>query len=279
MAVRICLGAFKMKKLIILLIFIIFLVSGCIQQTTIQRILESAKVIEVIDGDTIKINNGDTIRLLHINTPEKSEKCYTEAKERLAELIYNKTIWLERDMQSLDQYDRKLRYIFLNYNVNPENYGGFVNLMLVNEGLASVLIIEPNMKYKPVFDSVFEKAEGCLFEKSSYFGCFSIQEFHYDAEGSDCKNANDEYVIIKNNCNDINMNEWIIKDSARHVYTFEDFVLKQNSYFILHSGSGQNSETDLYWSRIGSCPVVWNNDQDSLFLRDSDEKLVLFYNY
>jgi len=268
-----------MKKLIILLILVIFLVSGCIQQPTTQRILESAKVIKVIDGDTIEIDNGDRIRFLHINTAEKGERCYEEAKQRLSELIYNKTIWLERDMQSLDQYGRKLRYVFLNYNINPENYGGFVNLMLVNEGLASVLIIEPNMKYKSVFDSMTKNAEGCLFEKSPYFKCFSIQKFNYDAEGSDCDNANDEYVIIKNNCEDINMNEWIIKDSARHVYVFGDFILKYDSYFILHSGSGKNSETDLYWDETGSCPVIWNNDGDSLFLRDSDEKLVLFYNY
>ncbi|UZE93604.1 MAG: lamin tail domain-containing protein [Candidatus Pacearchaeota archaeon] len=269
-----------MKKIILIFLVCILFISGCIQEpTTSKRILESAKVIEVIDGDTVKLENGDTIRLLHINTAEKGERCYEEAKERLKELVENKTVWLERDMQNTDQYDRKLRYIFLGYNTNPENYDDFVNLILIDEGLAALLIIEPNMKYKSIFESTIEKTEGCLFEKSSFFGCFSIKEFNYDPEGSDCEIPNEEYVIIKNGCDDINMNGWIIKDSARHVYTFEDFILSSGASFTLHSGSGNDNETDLYWNRGGKCPVVWNNDGDSLFLRDSDEKLVLYYNY
>ncbi len=269
-----------MKKLLIVLILVLFLVSGCIQEpTSRKRILESAKVIRVVDGDTIKLENGDTIRLLHINTAEKGEECYEEAKIRLEELVLNKTIWLERDMQNLDQYDRKLRYIFLEYNTDPENYDGFVNLIIIEEGLAALLIIEPNMKYKEIFEFAIEKAEGCLFEKSSFSGCFSIEEFNYDPEDSDCKNPNEEYVKIKNNCEDINMNDWIIKDSARHVYRFENFILNSQESFTLHSGSGQDNGSDLYWQMSGSCPVVWNNDGDSLFLRDSDEKLVLYYSY
>ena len=47
----------------------------------------------------------------------------------------------------------------------------------------------------------FNKIEqGCLFKKSSYDECFSIINFHYDAQGNDYSNNNDEYVIIKNSC-------------------------------------------------------------------------------
>ena len=261
-----------------MLLFFVFLISGCIQEQNEKRILESAKVVEVIDGDTLKLENGDTIRLLHINTAEKNERCYEEAKQRLTELTLNKTIWLERDMKDKDQYNRKLRYVFLDYNTNPNDYNSFVNLMLLKEGLASLFIVEPNMKYKLIFESTIG-TEGCLFEKSSYFGCFVIEEFNYDVKGNDCENPNNEYIKIKNICKDINMSGWIIKDSSRHVYTFEDFVLKSNSSFILHSGSGQNNQIDLFWNMNGKCPVVWNNDGDSLFLRDSDEKLALFYSY
>ena len=77
--------------MVIILLITIFLISGCeVQETSKQRILESAKVTGVIDGDTIKIEgpkNGKTltVRLLHINTAEKGEKCYKEAKEKLLE--------------------------------------------------------------------------------------------------------------------------------------------------------------------------------------------------
>lgn len=247
--------------------------------TESKRILKSAKVIEIIDGDTIKIESGETIRLLHINTAEKGERCYEEVKERLQGLIENKTVWLERDMQNTDQYGRKLRYVFLEYNTNPENYESFVNLMLIEEGFATLLIVQPNMKYKHIFEKAVQKAEGCLFEKSPFFGCFSVEEFNYDVKGNDCENPNDEYVKIRNVCKDLSMSGWSIKDSARHVYEFNDFVLKKNGYFVLHSGSGDDNETNLFWNIGGSCPVVWNNEGDSLFLRDSDEKLVLYHYY
>jgi len=274
--------------MVIILLITIFLISGCeVQETSKQRILESAKVTGVIDGDTIKIEspkNGKTltVRLLHINTAEKGEKCYKEAKEKLQELVENKTIWLERDMQGTDKYNRSLRYVFLSHNTDPQNYENFVNLMIVKEGLATMLIIEPNMKYKLLFEKALKKAEnseGCLFKKSSFYGCFSIEEFHYNAEGDDCENANDEYVIIKNACEDIDMNGFTIKDSARHVYTFKKFILKSQESFTLHSGSGQDNKTDIYWNNKGACPIVWNNDGDSLFLRDSNEFLVLYYSY
>jgi len=278
----------KMKKRIFFpFIIVLLFVSGCIsEQTARQRILEPAFVTEIVDGDTIKAEvNGtaETIRLLHINTPEKQEKCYQEAKDRLKELIENKTVWLERDMQDEDKYDRKLRYIFLSQNLNPQDYNDFVNLMIIREGYASLLIIEPNTRYQAKFEQAIEQAaeeEGCIWgSKSSYNNCFKIEEFHYDAEGEDCENPNDEYIILKNSCQDILMKGWIIKDNARHVYSFKDFTAKSNLSFTLHSGSGNDNSTDLFWNQNMQCPAVWNNDHDSLFLRDTDDNLVLQHIY
>jgi len=262
-------------------------VSGCIsEQTARQRILEPAFVTEIVDGDTIKVEvNGtiETIRLLHINTPEKQEKCYQEAKERLEELIENKTVWLERDMQDEDKYDRKLRYLFLTENLDPDNFNGFVNLIIIREGYASLLIIEPNARYQAKFEQAIEQAseeEGCIWgSKSSYSSCFKVEEFHYDAEGEDCENPNNEYVILKNSCQDILMKNWTIKDNARHVYSFKDFTAKSDLSFTLHSGSGNDNSTDLFWNQNMQCLAVWNNDHDSLFLRDTDDNLVLQHIY
>lgn len=279
-----------MKNLIFLLslLSILLLVSGCIisEQTSRQRILTQVQVLEVVDGDTIKIEVNGTIeyiRLLHENTPEKGEKCYQEAKDRLNELVGNKTVWLERDMQDEDKYGRKLRYIFLSPNTNPQDYNDFANLIMLREGYASMLIIEPDTKYQPKFEEALNKAsqeEGCIWgSKSSYAGCFVIENFHPDAQGDDCKNANDEYVILKNLCQDIDMKDWTIKDSARHVYTFKDFTAKANFTFILHSGSGQDNTSNVFWNQDMQCPSIWNNDHDTLFLRDIDDKLVLQYIY
>lgn len=277
--------------ILIFLTFILLLASGCKLENeftgqtikTRQRIFESATVIEVIDGDTIKTNNNETIRLLHVNTPEKGEKCYSEAKTRLKELVENKTVWLERDMKDKDKYNRKLRYVFLSYNTDSKNFDDFVNLIMIREGYALLLMIEPNTKYQQIFERAIKDAaqeEGCIWSpKSNYFGCFSIEMFHYDAEGDDCQNANDEYIVIKNSCKDINMKGWTIKDSSRKTYTFNNFTAKTNLTFILHSGSGKDTKTDLFWNSNLECPSVWNNDHDILFLRDSDDNLVLQHIY
>jgi endonuclease YncB( thermonuclease family) len=263
-----------MKKLIFLLI-IVLLVSGCEQEQ--ERLLSSAMVLEVIDGDTLVLEDGTNIRLLHINAPEKNENCFDEAKTRLKQLVLGKQVWLERDKEDYDQYDRSLRYVFLYENKNSQDTGGLVNLMLLQEGLVKLYVVGTNTKYEQVFRNEFNQIQsGCLFQKSQASNCFSILEFHYDAEGNDCSNNNDEYVTLVNVCDDIDMQNWQIKDAARHVYTFGDFVARKDTSFTLYTGKGQDTSSELYWQR--SCSV-WNNDHDTLYLYDDSSNLVLEFNY
>ncbi len=85
----------------------------------------SAKVIEVIDGDTIKVDiNGsiDTIRILGIDTPEKSKtrtghkECYgDEATQYAISVLSGATINLEKDtkQKARDIYDRMLAHVWI----------------------------------------------------------------------------------------------------------------------------------------------------------------------
>jgi micrococcal nuclease len=88
----------------------------------------SYKVTEVIDGDTIILATGEHIRLLGIDTPEKGECYYKEAKEFLSQLLTNKLIKLEKDKTNKDSYGRLLRYIYLD--------GTDINILLVRQGYA-----------------------------------------------------------------------------------------------------------------------------------------------
>ena len=74
---------------------------------------DTAIVLRIIDGDTIEIENKTSVRLLGINTPEKGEKYYLEAKGFLEDLILNKTIELEAGREDKDKYQRALRYVLL----------------------------------------------------------------------------------------------------------------------------------------------------------------------
>ena len=141
-----------MKKVILALIILIFLFSGCIN--------EEVFVYQVVDGDTFIISTGDSVRLIGIDTPEKDEAYYSEAKEMLSKLLEDKKVTLEKDKDDKDSYDRLLRYVYAD--------GVFVNLELVKAGYARVIIISPNSKY----ESKLKKAE--LEARESKTGIWSL---------------------------------------------------------------------------------------------------------
>jgi len=223
-------------------------------------------VTEVIDGDTILLDNGDKVRLLGINTPEKGRFYYKEAKERLEQLVLNKNVTLEKDVTDVDTYGRLLRYVMVGEN--------FVNLRLVKEGFAHAYVVNPDNRYLKRLLTLEADArkKGKGIWQDSPTNCVSIKEFHYDAEGDDNTNLNDEYVIFKNDCGyDLSLNGWYVKDEATHTYEFDDFTFEKDLTLTLFSGKGVNTQEAFYWN---SGRAIWNNDGDSVFLRDGDGKLV-----
>ena len=99
-----------------------------------------AMVTKVLDGDTVVVEGGHHIRLLGIDADERGYPCYDSAKELLEELVLNKKVRLEKDQTDVDQYDRCLRYLFLD-NLN-------INLELVREGQAIARFYPPDVKYQ-----------------------------------------------------------------------------------------------------------------------------------
>ena len=61
-----------------------------------------AKIVNVVDGDTVdalvdlgfKIQTIQRLRLARVNTPERSQPAYTEAKEFVQNLIGNKEVFI-----------------------------------------------------------------------------------------------------------------------------------------------------------------------------------------
>ncbi|MEK6888096.1 MAG: thermonuclease family protein [Candidatus Aenigmatarchaeota archaeon] len=150
-----------MRKRTMLLAFIIimamaYLINSFFANPSIQ---EETYVTKVVDGDTIVIAGGQRVRLLSIDTREKGENCYDEAKTRLEELILLKNITIEADQEDKDQYDRLLRYVYLD--------GANINMEMVAEGLAVVYIYEPNVKYRQQFAEYERQARadgtGCVW--------------------------------------------------------------------------------------------------------------------
>jgi len=99
----------------------------------------------------------------------------------------------------------------------------------------------------------------------------------FNAPGNDNDNLNEEYVCFENRGGTaVNMSAWYVKDEYGWKYTFPAFILQPGARVKLHTGSGTNTATDLYWGRTGA---VWNNDGDTVHLYDSEGLLVDSYRY
>ena len=115
----------------------------------------SAKVIEVVDGDTVRIRLGsddESVRLLGIDTPEvkdprKPVQCFgVEASNATNKLLpKGTTVRLVRDVEARDRYGRLLAYVYRSTD------GLFVNLALVEQGYAVPLTYPPNVTHADAF--------------------------------------------------------------------------------------------------------------------------------
>lgn len=235
----------------------------------------------VLDGDTIKLSTGETVRLIGINAPESGRICSSEATDKLKEFVFGKQVTLERDVDDKDQYKRLLRYIYIDET--------FINLEMVRLGLAHKYEYGSNTEHSSKFEQAENEAkqnEGCLWksEETNYIQdqCIYITNFHFNAVGNDNYNLNDEYVTFGNKCSYlIDMTGWTIKDeTASHIYTPPSFTFQSGATFTLYTGTGTNTKFVLYWGRTpGNYAAIWNDDGDTLFLRDKEGGLVLSYSY
>ncbi|MDH5480098.1 MAG: thermonuclease family protein [Nitrosomonas sp.] len=120
--------------------------------------LHQRKVTHVYDGDTITLNGNQRVRLLGLNTPEiqnrhrENETGGIAAKEWLQDQLQDKTVYLEFDEEKHDRYKRLLAHLFL-----PD--GKHINLALIENGLATVNIIPPNIRYAEKFIEAQQLAE------------------------------------------------------------------------------------------------------------------------
>lgn len=104
---------------------------------------EFATVVSVVDGDTIKIEGGEVVRYIGINTPEtvapnKPVECFgKEASAKNKELVHGKVVELTRDVSQRDRYGRLLRYVWIGDTM--------INEVLVREGFAQVSTYPPDV--------------------------------------------------------------------------------------------------------------------------------------
>lgn len=108
----------------------------------------AAKVVRVVDGDTIKVKLGnrvETVRYIGVDTPEtvapgKPVECYgREASAFNHDLVDRREVELTFDRERRDRYGRLLAYVRL--SKKPDHVA---NAELLRRGLAKPMAIPPN---------------------------------------------------------------------------------------------------------------------------------------
>ena len=224
---------------------------------------EEVYISRIVDGDTA-IGNNESIRLLGINTPERGERYYSGAKEFLEKEILNKTVQLKFGKDRKDLYNRTLAYIFLD--------GKNVNSGVIKSGFANYYFPAGKDAYYKSFKEDWNeclKREINVCEKSRDIcsSCITLKEFDYKKEK----------IIFQNKCSfQCDLTNWEIKDEGRKKFIFPEFILDGNMEIAIHVGDGKNGKSDLFWTGE---TYVWTKTGDTLFLRDSEGKLVLWKGY
>ena len=120
-------------------------------------------VSKAIDGDTLRLSNGEHVRLIGIDTPESryNSKLARDSQRSRKDmdtilnmgkqasiftrrLVEGKRVKLVFDVQKHDKYGRLLAYVYL-------EDGTFLNARIIEEGYAQVMTIAPNIRYAQTF--------------------------------------------------------------------------------------------------------------------------------
>ena len=117
------------------------------------------RVLEVIDGDTIIIDDGreTSVRYIGIDCPEimhegsAGDPLGQRATRFNEELLEDNVVRLEYDEEKYDSFGRLLAYVYSD--------GEFINLELVESGLAKKFIFEPNDRYESEIELAEEDAQ------------------------------------------------------------------------------------------------------------------------
>ncbi len=93
-----------------------------------------SSVIFVNDGDTLRLSDGKYVRLVGIDTPEKDEEFYKDAKRLCERAVLDKRVRLEYDREKKDRYGRLLAYVF--FEDGGSEY--MLNIRILEEGLGHI---------------------------------------------------------------------------------------------------------------------------------------------
>lgn len=232
-------------------------------------------VREVIDGDTIVLQDGRQVRYLGINAPEHGQPYAQEATNFNRRLVSGLPVRLEFDRLRDDRYGRLLAYVHQGSII--------VNERLLAEGWAHIFSMLPNTRYADRFLQVQERAKRANRGMwQTVRGPLKITRIKPtgDSEGGEGELA--EFARIANiSAEVVDVGGYSISDREGHRYRFPSAQLQPGHVLTLITAEGQDKRDGagpitLYWNRRAP---VWNDRGDMATLTDQGGELVDRFEY
>lgn len=135
--------------------------------------MTQATVVRVVDGDTLQVKidgQKHKVRLIGINCPESvATEQWRNTEEGVDASSFTKsllsegdTVWLQSDRNDVDQYDRLLRYVWIEQPTDrfdeDEIADKMLNAILVGEGYAEARVYGKDDLYANVLDELERQA-------------------------------------------------------------------------------------------------------------------------
>ena len=224
---------------------------------------QPAVVVDVVDGDTIKVLLDDglvySIRYIGVDTPESTiqhEYFGKEASQKNLELVGGKKVTMYKDVSETDKYGRLLRYIFVEDT--------FINYELVRQGFANAKRYTPDTACA----ELFEQGEGYAREQKLGFWSTVVQvplstEPGASSGGSSSGslvivtvNKSAEYVDIKNgSSSSVDLTGWNLLSEKGSQSCQLGGVIQSGAILRIYAASGSDGFNCNYSKNI------WNNSE------------------
>ena len=168
--------AARVAALCLVLVVAVWVACECASRPGTTAELEEAKVVYVVDGDTLCVQTSGVegpqkVRLIGVNCEESvaSEEYLARTNQEntdagRAASDYTKSlvapgsvVWLERDVSDTDRYGRLLRYVWLSKPkavTDAEATEKMLNAILVRDGYARPAAYEPDTAHRALFESL-----------------------------------------------------------------------------------------------------------------------------
>ena len=234
------------------------------------RQMTPATVTRHVDGDTFEVAIADPprgmrakekVRLMGIDTPERDEPLFAEARAHVERRAGAGPVYLAFDFRRRDQFDRLLAFVYL-----PD--GTLLNAELIETGLAVVYRGDDLMYFLSEFEDLEREArsrELGVWRGTSAAGVIIV----------DIRNqSRDEHVLLRNDGSAaVDISGWRIWDDDGDVLTIpSQMMLAPGETLAVGSGTGC---VDTHHPCLQvSTKNIWGNPGDVACLEDRSGSVV-----